>query len=330
MTIWIAFTVLLLLAIGFVALPLFRGANNLTALLAGVIVFVVASSAGLYYRIGSPDVPSGAPDATNIDDMVVALAARLEENPDDLNGWHMLARTYQTLKRYPEAVAAFDRILELEQNGNAQSFVAYAITLMERDGGAISRQASTLLENALALDPTDPNALFYSGAAAASRGEVLLAADRWEQLLAVNPPDEIRNLLVQRIAEWRGEEPPAATPTVQGGAIVAARVSIADAAELPPNATVFIIARDPEQPSPPIAVARRQVQELPSVVEMGDRDSMVPGRSLSNFARFELVARVSLSGSPTAQPGDWYGSLVFERGQDPDVELLIDREVKAE
>ena len=94
------------------------------------------------------------------------------------------------------------------------------------------------------------------------------------------------------------------------------------------EATVFLIARDPAVPVPPIAAARRRLSELPAYVELGDRESMVPGRELSNFAEFELIARVSLSGQPGAQPGDWYGSIIVTPAGSNDVELQIQQQVQ--
>jgi cytochrome c-type biogenesis protein CcmH len=128
-------------------------------------------------------------------------------------------------------------------------------------------------------------------------------------------------------AEAVVEESPGA---LSEGAVVRARVSLsAEAvAALPAEATVFLIARDPAVPVPPIAAARRRLSELPAYVEIGDRESMVPGRELSNFAEFELIARVSLSGQPGAQPGDWFGSIIVAPAGGSDVELQIQQQVQ--
>ena len=188
------------------------------------------------------------------------------------------------------------------------------------------------------LSPNHPEALFWSGVAAVSRGENLLAADRWERLLATNPQVEIRAELETQIAVLRGETPPPqvaqrpapeATPQADG-AIVRASISVSDAAMavLPPEATVFVIARDPAQPTPPIAVARRRLTELPGVVELDDGDSMIPGRELSGFSEVEIVARVSLSGQPVAQPGDWFGTQIVRPADQRDIDLAIDEQVQ--
>jgi cytochrome c-type biogenesis protein CcmH len=93
------------------------------------------------------------------------------------------------------------------------------------------------------------------------------------------------------------------------------------------NAGVFIIARDPAAPSPPIAVTRRQLSDLPTIVHLGDSESMVQGRNLSMFEQFELVARISLSGQPGAQSGDWYGSVIVTPAEENTVTLAISEQV---
>lgn len=330
MTLWIALALLCLLALAFVVWPLYRSSGRLTPILATVIVLTVGISTALYYQIGRPDVPSGAGSIHEADDMVSALAARLKDNPDDLDGWMTLGRSYQSMQQYDEAVAAFETAFELAHGENADTMVALAIALMGQQGGQLSERSSALFENALALEPSNANALFYSGGAAAQRGDTALAADRWETLLGMGAPPEIQELLQRRINEWRGV--PVATtesPALSSGAIVSINLTLSDVARaaMPADATVYVIARDPAQPSPPIAVSPRRLSDLPTVVELSDENAMVAGRPLSGFAELEIVARVSMSGSPMAQSGDWSGSLRVSANSGQTVDLVIDQKI---
>lgn len=333
MTFWLVLVVLCLIALGFGVWPLFRTSRRLSPLVAVVIVFTVAFSAGLYNHIGSPNVPSAGAASAELPDMETAIASlsrRLEENPDDLNGWKMLARSHMSLQRFDEAVTAYERIIELEDGRNAQTLVDLALALLSRDGGAIEGRTAALIESALAIEPNNPAALFYSGVSAANRGDTDLAASRWEILLGLNPPPEIRDILEQRVAEWRGGPiVPSEPPTEDADAVVTARVSLSDNAmsAIKSDANVFIIARDPAQPTPPIAVDRVRLSQLPAVVSLGDAQSMVAGRSLSGFEEFELLARVSLSGSPAATSGDWFGTLIVRPADENSVFLAIDQQV---
>jgi len=329
MTLWALFVLMSLIAIGFAIWPLGKDLPRQALLTGACIVLISASAAALYSAVGSPNVESGAAQQPDIAAMVDSLAERLKSQPDDVEGWKMLGRSYMTLENYAGAAEAYDRAIQLESAQNAQTLVSYGVALIEGNGQQVSQEAIAAFENALALEPNHPEALFWGGIGAFNSGNSELAADRWELLLGTNPPADVRNILHERIATWRGEPVPVAEPAAPTGVVVA-NVSVSDEARaaLPMEASIFIIARDPAQPSPPIAVTRRSLAEIPFVVELGDRESMIPGRSLSAFVEFEMIARVSVSGSPGAQAGDWYASLIVRPAENNQVELVISEQVE--
>lgn len=332
MAIWVWMALMCVVATLFVAWPLYRKQQRLSATVAVSIAVIVAVSVGLYAYQGEPNLPSGrgAEGPPDIEAMVESLAARLQDSPDDVEGWKMLGRSYMALQEFDEAVTAYERAVELEQSQNGQTLVDLAAALLERDKTGIQGRTAALLESALAIEPNNPSALFYGGIAALNRGDKELAIQRWEILLSLNPPDNIRGVLEQRIAEWRGEAPalqPAPQPSPS--ALVTASIAVPEdvSASLPATTSVFIIARDPAQPSPPIAVTRRQLSELPAEISLGDAQAMIPGRNLSMFAEFEVVARISVSGQPVAQSGDWFASAVVRPADNDKVTLLLDQQV---
>ncbi len=345
MTFWIILVLLCLLAIVFAVWPLWRSSHRLSPLVASIIVFTVAISVGMYDAVGRPGVPSGRSGVGNgdlppMEEVIASLEARLAENPDDLGGWNMLARTHMTMRNFAAAAETYETIMKREGAQNAQTMVDLALAIVNRDQASLEGRAASLVENAIGLDPNNQAALFYAGVAAANRGETGLAADRWEILLDLNPPAEVRDILESNIAVWRGEEPPPSqaqaqaqeapgTPVAEDGAVVAASISLSEAAmaSITTDANVFIIARDPSAPSPPIAVTRRLLSQLPTVVSLTDAESMVAGRNLSAFAEIELLARVSLSGGPAAQSGDWFGSLLVRPAENNSVSLTINQQV---
>jgi cytochrome c-type biogenesis protein CcmH len=341
-TFWLVLVVLCLAAIAFAVLPLWKSAHRLSPLIATVIVFTVGAAALLYNQIGSPGVPSGraADDLPGMEDAIASLQARLESNPEDAAGWSMLGRTYMALENFDGAVEAYETAMEIEGASVAQTMVDLAVAIVNRDQSTLEGRTASLIESAMALEPNNPSALFYSGVAAANRGDTETAASRWEKLLSLNPPDNVRGILEQGIARWRGEAMPAAATEAAtqaapaddrapDDAIVSARIALSEEAlaALTQDASVFVIARDPAAPSPPIAVTRRLLSELPAVVSLTDAQSMVQGRNLSMFAEIELLARVSLSGSPAASSGDWFGSLIVRPAENGSVFLTIDQQV---
>ncbi len=342
MTFWTILVVLCLLAIVFAGWPLWQKSHRLTPLLATIIVFTVVLSVGLYDDIGSPGVSSGqgggTDDLPGMEEVIGSLQARLASNPDNIEGWKMLARTQMTMRNYAAAANALEKAMELEGGQVAQTMVDLALAILSRDNTPIEGRTKSLIDSALALEPNNQAALFYSGVAAANRGDTDTAATHWERLLGLNPPEEIRGILEQRIAEWRGEVPPvidmAGHPEIgeeptASDAIISAQVSLSEeaAAAVTVDANIFVIARDPAAPSPPIAVSRLRVSELPTVVDLTDAQSMVAGRELSGFAEVEVLARISLSGGPAAASGDWFGLKIVRPAEGNSVNITIDQQV---
>ncbi len=326
MVFWTLLAAMCLVAAALIGWPFYRKSARRSGLGVAVLIFVLGSSVGLYGYLGNPGVTSGPGQLPDAGGVVASLAERLQTQPDDLQGWKMLGRSYMTLGNYAGAIAAYERAIEIEVPQNGQTLSELGEVIVARDGQRLTPESMSLFENALALEPSNSAALFWGGIGAFNRDDLKLAADRWELLLATNPPPQIREMLQQRVAEWRGEPVPTTEPS---GAVVSARVEVSDSAiaALPMDAIVFVIARDPAQPSPPIVVVRRRLSELPLVVELSDRESMIAGRSLSTFSEFELIARVSISGQPTAQSGDWFGSVQVRLADADGVVVAIDRQV---
>ena len=298
---WIIIGVMLAAAMLVVMWPLYRAEKKLSATTMVSMFAVAAISSILYSQIGTPNPDLDSQGMPDIDEMVSSLAARLETNPDDLAGWKMLGRSYMQLQNYPGAIAAFERAVDMESSENGQTLADFGEAILMNDSRELLGRAGQLFESALAITPNNPKALFYSGMAAAQRGDNLLAADRWEALLATSPPPNVAEILRQRISELRGGTPVPQPAPAAGGSVVNVAVALGDdalAAQLP-ESTVFVIARDPNQPSPPIAAVRRRLSELPAVVSIGDSDAMIPGRVPSAFANLEIVARVAHLASPS-------------------------------
>jgi len=329
---WILIAVMLTAAVLFVAVPLYRAKKQPSLTMLVSIVAVIALSAAIYSQIGTPNPGiQAAEEQHDMEAMVATLAERLQQNPNDLSGWKMLGRSYFNLRNFPGAIQAFEKAVELESGQDAQTLTDLGEAVLYSDGATIVGRAGELFENALALSPNNPKALFYAGMAAVQRGDKELGADRLEALLATSPPPNVQDILRQQIAELRGTSPaPVAEPVAETpSAGLSISVSLGDsalAAKLA-DSTVFIIVRDPQQPSPPIAAVRRRLSELPTVVDISDSDAMIPGRVPSGFARLEIIARVSLAGQPVAASGDWFGDAVIETADSTEVQITIDQQV---
>ncbi len=141
--------------------------------------------------------------AEDINAMVEKLAARMQENPDDTNGWLMLARSYKMLGRYEEAVAAFGKV-EKAVAEDPEQLASYAETLAMASGKGLSGKALELVNQALKLNPQHAHALFLAGMAAMERGDRGAAIGYWETLLSqVEPGSELDQMLRQGIEQMK-------------------------------------------------------------------------------------------------------------------------------
>jgi cytochrome c-type biogenesis protein CcmH/NrfG len=65
-----------------------------------------------------PSMLMGDAKAGSIDTLTERLRARLEKEPNDVNGWVLLARSYHFLQRWDEAKAAFAKAKSLGYQGD--------------------------------------------------------------------------------------------------------------------------------------------------------------------------------------------------------------------
>ena len=129
--------------------------------------------------------------------MVESLAERLEENPDDSEGWLRLARSYTVLGEPEKATETLRRAVELMPDDLA-TLHAYARALTGEVGaGPPPKAAVAVYERILALDPDDAAALWFAGFAAADRGDSTAARAHWERLLALLAPGTDEHEAVQ-------------------------------------------------------------------------------------------------------------------------------------
>lgn len=130
-----------------------------------------------------------------INEMVGRLAARMQENPDDMQGWLMLARSYKTMGRYAEAGEAYGKAEKLV-NDDPDLLASYAETLAMAGGNGLKGKPRQLVERALKLNPKHAHSLFLAGAAAMEAGDNKQGIAYWEALLPqVDPGSEIDQML---------------------------------------------------------------------------------------------------------------------------------------
>ena len=258
-----------------------------------------------------------------IEAMVGKLEARLQAQPDDVEGWGMLGRTYMALKRYADASTAYQKALKLRPD-DATLLADYADATAVNNGRKLEGEPTRLLERALKIDPDNLKALVLLGTAAYNRGDYAVAVMHWERVVKVGAADSPMVEMARggaAEARERGKLPPmAGTPAGPVAAIASAgaaqaagevsgtvRLAPALKAQATPEDTVFIFARSAEGSRMPLAILRKQVKDLPFRFKLDDSLSMSPAARLSGAGRVIIGARISKSGQAAPQPGDLQG-----------------------
>ena len=268
---------------------------------------------------------STAPD---IQRMVSQLQQRLSQQPDDMEGWKLLGRSAAVLGDYPAARDAFSQAYTRSKGQDPDAVVGYAESLVLNDEREIDGQAADLFEKALTLAPDNSRALWYGGIVAYRRGDLALAQQRWVELQNNDLPPDLRQMVAERLSELEKQpgapaRPQAAMPAGKS-ASVSIQVAPALAAQVPAQATLFLIARRGEG-GPPLAVVRRPVGAWPVALTISDADAMLPGTSLASSGPVRLIARISNSGQPTAASGNLYGEVGYDFSKPDPVTVTIDR-----
>jgi cytochrome c-type biogenesis protein CcmH len=272
-----------------------------------------------------------APATDSPQTMVARLARQLEGNPNNLEGWLMLGRSYAVLQELPLALRAFERADRLSGGKNVEALLGEAEVLALQDPTELEGRAGRLIDRALVLEPDSGKVLFFAATVAARRGQLPLARERFARILAMNPPDTVRPILEQEIrlideklAAPAEPAPGRASASAAGAASVSVNITLAPALSAGTPAPLFVFVKNATAGGPPLA-AKRLDSHFPQSVTLTPADSMIPGRSFAAGQAVQVVARIARSGSPVGASGDPYGEINYRVGQDGQLNLVIDR-----
>lgn len=185
------------------------------ALAVGVMVPVLAGA--MYFAVGEPggfdpqqaaavqQDDSHALTQEQIEGMVAGLAKRMENDPGNVDGWHMLARSYNAMGRYQQASDAYARLVQLVPH-DAALLADYADTLAMAGNRSLQGEPEKVVERALKVDERNIKALALYGTAAFERGDYQSAITRWQRIVGLVPPEsDVARSVAASIDEARGK-----------------------------------------------------------------------------------------------------------------------------
>ncbi len=316
-------------------------------MLALALYGLLGSPAGLDPKQAAAVPPQNQAHAVTeaqIQEMVAALAQRLQKEPGNAEGWNMLARSYNALGRFGEAAQAYGQLVKLVP-ANATLLADYADTLAMASNRSLQGAPEQLIVQALAADPKNIKALALSGSAAFERRDYQGAVTQWQKILLLVPPEsDIARSTASSISEAQsqaGARPPAQTAGAgaalrppappPAAAVAVAGAEVAGSVELDPalrakvadTDTVFIFARAAQGSPIPLAVLRKQVKDLPTRFVLDDSMSMAPDVKLSSVPMVVVGARISKSGNASPSAGDFEGLTAPVRTGTKDLKIRI-------
>ncbi len=301
----------------------------------------------LYQRLGRPELieqtalleefnnaQTEEGKAAAIEKMLVRMEQRLESTPDDADGWLMLANSYTSLERYPEALIAAENLYRLKSD-DVSVMLRYADILSMVNNGKFEGKPTDLINEAIKLEPTNNSGLWLAGLAAIQRGEIQTAIDYWEALVIQFEEDSESKEQIQHYINLAREQLVETDNSNESELVsdakiqVNVRLSETLLNQTNDNDTIFIYATAIDGPPIPLAILRKQVSDLPVQVTLDDSMSMLPSNRLSSHKQVKLIARISRSGHPKPEPGDLEGIIdSVKTDLDESVNLVIDNQIQ--
>jgi len=314
--------------------------GNIAAIVVAIAVPVVAI--GLYAYLGKgeagfnpenfrPGMTTEGHEGT-LEQQVRKLQDHLQANPDDMEGWVMLARSYYFMKQYQAASDAFARTVALSGESNPGLLADYADALAMASGRNMAGKPYELVKKALTIDPNNQKSLWLAATATYQAQDYKTTLDYWFTLRKQFPEGsdnylqmtrniaEVKQLLgmpldeeVAIIQKAEAAPPPVASVGATGATGAAAKISGVVSLDpslkdkISPSDTLFVFARAASGPRMPLAIIRTSVSDLPLEFTLDDSLAMNPQMKLSRFNQVVVGARVSKSGNAMPQSGDLSG-----------------------
>lgn len=187
---------------------------------AATVAAVITGFAAIVYAwLGSPGLPDrpftasadllAGPAAANPHQggdadtatLAAALRAKLDANPDNLDGWLLYARTESRIREWGKAAEGYGNAIALGEK-TVDTEAGYGEMLVLAAQGVVTPVAVAAFQQALEIDPKDQASRYYLALADAQAGRTRQAVDSWLALAAELPGDSpTRAELARRITE---------------------------------------------------------------------------------------------------------------------------------
>lgn len=281
----------------------------------------------------SEKLAKGQADSFTAEDfkqLTVAIRKRLQQQPDDGQGWMYLGRIWMALNQTDEAYAALEKAVQYAP-GDSEVRMTYARALMASDDIGQLNNAKRLLGSLIKEQPDNDNLVLMLAVVAGRVGDAEVLANSLDKLKGKLPEDNpITIQLNERLASLIGNSNDTDSAEKTGFELT---VDIADdlLAKLPGDGFLFVFAQDANTDNRmPAAVVRMALKDLPAKIVLTTDNAMTPNYSIKQLARVRLIARVSLDDQAPAVTGDLEGQIEadVDVGKLTTQRIVIDKEIQ--
>lgn len=329
-----------------------------TAISLGVLLPVLA--VGGYAAVGSPaavvpEIVRPAPVAQSasasqadkqMDELFKLAEERLNKEPTDVKGWLLLARAKASVGMFDGAIKAYEKAAALDPK-DSEMWSDYADSAAGLSQGKMDGKPMELINKSLALDGKNIKALLLRGTWEIQKNDLPAAEKSFTLAKSLTEPNsgfaQIADNALGEIASRRGGTPgtsvPAAvvgTPQASAPDALLTTVTLQLSAEArkaaaasTATAAVFLIVRaSGAERGPPLAAKKLAFADADKPIVLTSADAMIGGAGLKPGADVVLQARLSLTGQPMAQAGDWQSVKTNAKLPSAVLTLAIDEPIK--
>ena len=304
-----------------------------------VTILLPLSVIGLYIVVGTPDaLVTPVVAAVKVTDGQVSITSaetletRSRDDASKIEEQLQLAQEYMAKENYRDAAATLET-LRARVGNHPVILVRNANALAMANNGNLEGRPLELVDEALAIDPNQPQGLWLAGMAAFQDGENRQALEHWrrlEPLLQRHTPDAIagiRKLIEQAEDKLGSDEVVEITESsvdTESSLLVTVKLDKRLYDQVALDDRLFVFVQSIPGAPVPLAVVSKRVEDLPLTVTLNDAMAMLPEMKLSNFENVRVAARISRSGDAVPQSGDFRGEISPVRLADTQVvEVLI-------
>lgn len=300
------------------AIPVVKLSSNNAGGLLLLLVAIVTPVAGLltYSQLGAyaslqqsvnlQATRSISESATSLKALISRLEVELEQQPNNPEGWYLLANSYLQAEQSAQGIAAFEQALSYVQTGSRQqaSLLGQYAQAIFFNEGKFNQRVNQAIAAAIDQDPKNVSALSLLGIRAFENKRYNAAIQFWQLALPNTGEGQGKAALQAGIAS--AQELISGDSGQSQSVFVPIRVSLANGLSMPKSsqAVLFVYAQEDGR-GMPLFATKLNPNNLPLDIMLTDAMALQVGTRLVDYESLDLRAHVAMGGVPGQKPGDW-------------------------